>query len=166
MQAAGTNWIQACGVSRVVRWMTSNPYLKRLLGEAVDGDLTSQQEMPPPRRPDTADDREEIIDQEDIGDQPERTGPPLTAAPATADLVTQWRNGDQIGVASRLMFTEASYRDFVDLLFQLGHEEGRVLGQMLDELADSENINPPETPPEYLDALRSASTGKNQDKVL
>jgi len=81
------------------------------------------------------------------------------------ELIRQWQAGDHMAVAARLMFTEASYADFVDMLFAIGHEQGRLLGQMLDELADTEGIEPPTTPPEYQSALQHAGNAEEEDVI-
>lgn len=92
--------------------------------------------------------------------------PPANMAPAptTQELIQQWQSGDHMAVAARLMFTEASYADFVDLCFAIGQEAGRELGHLLDELADTEGMEPPETPPEYQQAL--ASVGGEEEGVV
>ncbi len=67
-----------------------------------------------------------------------------------------------MAVAARLMFTEASYADFVDLIFTLGQDSGRELGHLLDELADTGSIEPPSAPPEYQDMLRRVGGGEEE----
>ena len=136
--------------------MTSNPYLKRLLGEAVEPDIDPEAEPaaePAAERPPAAPPSEPGIDK----------GQPSIEAPNTQELIQQWQAGMHMAVAARLMFTEYSYTDFVDLLFVLGQEEGRELGQLLDELADTEEITPPETPPQYFSALRHAGNASEED---
>jgi hypothetical protein len=93
---------------------------------------------------------------------PEAGGePPKDAGSIVQELAQEWQSGEHMGVAARLMFTQANYRDFVDLLFLLGHDEGRELGVLLDELADSEQMQPPKTPPEYSDLLRRVAGGQD-----
>lgn len=77
-----------------------------------------------------------------------------------------WQSGQRMGVAARLMFTQASYADFVDLVFTLGQEAGRELGQLLDELADTQGIEPPETPPQYQDLLQRVAGANEEEGVL
>lgn len=101
--------------------------------------------------------------------QPEEAAPaaaPDQAAPSTQELVQMWQRGERMGVAARLMFTEASYADFVDLVFQIGHEAGRELGGLLDELAETEGIEPPETPPQYSDLLSRVAGANEEEGVL
>lgn len=133
--------------------MTANLLLKRLLGEAAANDPVPSAPPPagttPPSTP----------------EEPEQAQPEAGAGtPTTQELVQQWKSGDHMAVAARLMFTEASYADFVDLCFVIGHSDARQLGQMLDELADTEGMEPPETPPEYQQAL--ASVGGEEEGVL
>lgn len=71
-----------------------------------------------------------------------------------------------MAVAARLMYTEASYADFVDLCFNIGHEQARELGQLLDELADTEGMEPPETPPEYKSVLQRVATADTDEDVI
>lgn len=71
-----------------------------------------------------------------------------------------------MAVAARLMFTQASYRDFVELCFIIGREGGLELGQLLDELADTESIEPPETPPQYADLLSRAAGADREEEVI
>lgn len=97
-------------------------------------------------------------------EQPEAEPDATGATPTTQELIQQWKAGDHMAVAARLMFTEASYADFVDLCFVIGHSDARELGQLLDELADTEGMEPPETPPEYQQAL--ASVGGEEEGVL
>ena len=92
--------------------------------------------------------------------------PVNTAAPNQQELVRMWQSGDRMAVAARLMFTEASYVDFVDLIFQIGQEGGRELGQLLDELADTEGIEPPKTPPDYQDMLSHSGTADTDEEVI
>lgn len=92
--------------------------------------------------------------------------PAESPAPSTQELVQMWQSGERMGVAARLMFTEASYADFVDLLFILGQKDGRELGQLLDELADTQGIEPPETPPQYQDLLQRVAGANEEEGVL
>lgn len=134
--------------------MTANLLLKRLLGEAGANDPVPSAPPPsgaaPPPTP------------EEPEPQPEAEAG--TATPTTQELIQQWKAGDHMAVAARLMFTEASYADFVDLCFVIGHSDARELGQLLDELADTEGMEPPETPPEYQQAL--ASVGGEEEGVI
>lgn len=91
---------------------------------------------------------------------------PDLSAPNVQELIQQWQRGERMGVAARLMFTQASYADFVDLAFALGHSAARELGQLLDELADTEGIEPPRTPPQYSDLLGRAAGAHEEEGVL
>ena len=71
-----------------------------------------------------------------------------------------------MGVAAKLMFTESNYTDFVDLVFAIGHAQARELGALLDELADTEGMKPPTTPPEYNELLRRAVGSGSEEKVI
>lgn len=136
--------------------MTTNPYLRRLLGEAAEEEAAVEQETPQELLPPPADDTPEQPPDETV----------LKAAPTTQELVQQWQRGEHMGVAARLMFTEASYADFVDLVFILGHEAGRELGELLDELADTQGIEPPQTPPEYKSVLQRVAGADEEEGVL
>jgi len=141
--------------------VTANPFIKRLLGEGADEqaavELNAPQEtMPPPDSP---------APEEDQQQQQEQSVDP-TAVPATQELVQMWQRGERMGVAARLMFTQASYADFVDLVFQLGQPAGRELGGLLDELADTEGIEPPQTPPQYSDLLNRVAGANEEEGVL
>ena len=126
--------------------MSANPFLSRVLGEA---------EEPPvaPREP---------VDQADAVPPVPKNGTELDASPEPAEevnltaqeLARMWQDGQQMDVATQLMFTEASYVDLVDFAFIVGQSEGRKLGRLLDELADSENIPVPEADGDYSSILQ------------
>jgi hypothetical protein len=134
--------------------VTSNPFLRRLLGEDAAVDPAAVAEAPPEQTP----------------QRPSAETPPASAdpdvAPSTQELVQQWQKGDHMAVAARLMFTPASYKDFVDLCFIIGREGGLELGQLLDELADTEGVEPPQTPPQYADLLSRAAGADHEEEVL
>lgn len=67
----------------------------------------------------------------------------LSIAPNVQELAAEWSAGKHMEVASRLMFSPASYAEFVDLCFSIGQDQARELGSLLDELADTENIPVP-----------------------
>lgn len=73
--------------------------------------------------------------------------------PKVQQLAKLWQSGDKMGVASALMFTEASYNDLISLVPIIGQQAALELGSMLDELADETN-QPPRTPPQYSSILR------------
>lgn len=134
--------------------MTANLLLKRLLGEAAANDPVPSAPPPAGTTPPTTPEEPETEPVADAGG----------ATPTTQELIQQWQAGDHMAVAARLMFTEASYADFVDLCFVIGHSDARELGHLLDELADTEGMEPPETPPEYQQAL--ASVGGEEEGVI
>lgn len=119
----------------------------------------AEQAQPP------VDDADLEVDQ-DQSPSPEMEGPLDTSPPNTQELVRMWQSGDHMAVAARLMFTEASYADFVDLIFAIGQSAGRELGYLLDELADTEGIEPPSTPPQYQDMMTHIATAGQEDEVL
>jgi len=92
---------------------------------------------------------------------PARNGQEMAAAGAVsteeAEAMVQ-----KMDVATQLMFTPASYVDFVNLCFVIGQGAGRELGQLLDELADSENIPVPEPSSDYSQILQRVVA--NRDK--
>ena len=137
-------------------------YLRRLLGEA-EGQL--QPERTPSAQADAQDAAPETPE-ETSEETPVEAPPDSKAAPHVQELVQQWQAGEHVGVAARLMFTEASYKDFVELIFIIGREGGLELGQLLDELADTERIEPPETPPQYNDLLRRVAGSGEEEGVL
>jgi hypothetical protein len=146
--------------------VTNNPYLKRLLGEASDMAVA-----PPPKsttaQAGTPMDNEDAPEAED--EAPEAPQAPQNLSrtvPNLQELVTMWQRGEHMGVAAKLMFTEANYVDFVDLVFQLGHAAGRELGSLLDELADTEGMEPPETPPEYQNLLQRVGGAAEEEAVV
>lgn len=147
--------------------MTRNPYLKRLLGEGAEQDAKTEMSAPPETNPQPDD-----LASAEGSDQVAEAPPAAAAEDAQGvvplsieQLAQQWQRGEHMGVATALMFTEASYKDFVDLIFVIGQEAGRELGSLLDELADSENIKPPETPPQYSELLNRVS-GKEEAGVV
>ncbi len=130
--------------------MTSNPYLKRLLGEA--GEMPAGAPPGGAQLPPASSQRAEEPEQEPAAQPPE--------------LVQLWQSGDHMAVAARLMFTEASYADFVDLVFVIGQSAGRELGHLLDELADTEGMEPPKTPPDYQNMLAHIGNADRDEEVL
>lgn len=141
-----------------------------MLGE----NLTDKEELPVGRGPVPATEKPaqeppalpEEADEQAPDAAVDNTAPADAAAPAVQELMQLWQQGEHMAVAAKLMFTQANYVDFVDLLFTLGHEAGRELGTLLDELADSEHMQPPKTPPEYTSTLRRAVGGKEEAKTL
>lgn len=79
-------------------------------------------------------------------------------------LAKLWQSGDKMGVATSLMFTEASYNDLVNLVFIIGQQAGQELGTLLDELADDSG-QPPRTPPQYSNILKRVA-GEESEGVL
>lgn len=152
--------------------MTANPHLKRLLGEAVPG-TDDPPEVPPPENippPEQDNPEDQAQAQEQIAGGGNDTTIDVLAGqaqvPNVKELVQMWNQGERMGVAARLMFTEASYADFVDLVFSIGQEAGRELGHLLDELADSQGIEPPTTPPEYKNVLQRVAGADEEEGVL
>ena len=103
---------------------------------------------------------------DDAAAEAEAAAPPEAAAgedqptiPAQ-ELARMWQSGQQMDVATELMFTPASYADFVDLCFVIGQAEGRKLGHMLDELADSENIPVPDPSTDYSSVLQRVAADR------
>jgi len=138
--------------------MSYNPFLRRLLGESDD-------EIAPPEVDDAAQ------SQAQAGPEPAQIDPEPTemdAPPAQSstvpvqELARMWQSGQKMDVATQLMFTPASYVDFVNLCFVIGQGAGRELGQLLDELADSENIPVPEPSSDYSQILQRVVA--NRDK--
>lgn len=74
------------------------------------------------------------------------------------ELAQMWQGGEQMNVATQLMFTPASYVDFVDLCFIIGQEDGRQLGHLLDELADSEDVPVPTPSEDYSKILQNVAS--------
>ena len=128
--------------------------------------LSEQAAAPvPPTRPPTATDLPD-----DDSAVPEEAPPQAqeqtkTAAPVQ-ELAQMWQSGERMGVAAKLMFSEASYVDFVDLVFTIGQSGGRELGRLLDELADAEGVEPPATPPQYGKLLRRAAEDGDQETLV
>lgn len=130
--------------------MTANPLIKRVLGEAAEEQAAVELNAPDETAPDPA----------------AATATAESPVPSNQELIQMWQSGQRMGVAARLMFTQASYADFVDLVFTLGQEAGRELGQLLDELADTQGIEPPETPPQYQDLLQRVAGANEEEGVL
>lgn len=59
--------------------------------------------------------------------------------PNVEALVAQWRGGGKQSVALRVLDTLDSYKDFVDLLYELGEADARELGTIMDELTRNEH---------------------------
>lgn len=137
--------------------MTVNPYIKRLIGEGAEQEAGAELDAPAETLPPT---------DEPQPDETAPAAPPDTSAPATQELAQLWQSGERMGVAAKLMFTQASYADFVDLVYIIGHEAGRELGGLLDELADTEGIEPPQTPPQYSDLLNRVAGADEEEGVL
>jgi hypothetical protein len=134
--------------------MSANPFLRRVLGESEEP-MPSEEGSPDVHNQEPP----EMEDQPDPGDLSQAAA----ASIPTQELARMWQEGQKMDVATQLMFTPASYVDFVDLCFLLGQGEGQQLGRMLDELADSENIPVPEPSSDYSSILQrvSANRGKN-----
>lgn len=141
--------------------MISNPLIRRILGESADLEAL---------------DRDPEIKQLAGVTDPETETAPVEA-PAEDDLsdidtasidalVKQWQGGDHMAVATRLMFSSASYRDFVRLIFKIGEEDGLILGSLLDEIADTEEIPPPATPEKYRNLLHQVDTSARAEDVI
>ena len=129
--------------------MSKNPFLRRVLGEADDDLAAVPREVP-------------VEDQDQIHDEPapepaEPAPMPTESSPSVQNLAQMWQSGQKMDVATELMFTPASYADFVDLCFVIGQSEGRQLGGLLDELADSENIPVPTPSDGYASVLQRVS---------
>lgn len=145
--------------------MISNPLIRRILGESADLEAL---------------DRDPEIKQLAGVTDPETDTAPVEApveAPAEDELsdidtasidalVKQWQGGDHMAVATRLMFSSASYRDFVRLIFKIGEEDGLILGSLLDEIADTEEIPPPATPEKYRNLLHQVDTSARAEDVI
>ena len=91
------------------------------------------------------------------------TSAPLIPA---QELARMWQAGQQMDVATQLMFTPASYVDFVDLCFIIGQADGRKLGHLLDELADTENIPVPEPSSDYSSVLQRVASDREKRKLI
>lgn len=133
--------------------MTSNRYLKQLLGEASEPELEQPEAQPSQEQPEASDQEPADTQQAEV-------------TPKVQELVQQWKSGDHMAVAARLMFTEANYADFVDLVFIIGHDQGKELGHLLDELADTENLKPPSTPSQYKDVLSRVADAENEEDII
>ena len=141
--------------------MISNPLIRRILGESADLEAL---------------DRDPEIKQLAGVTDPETETAPVEAPAedessdidtASIDaLVKQWQGGDHMAVATRLMFSSASYRDFVRLIFKIGEEDGLILGSLLDEIADTEEIPPPATPEKYRNLLHQVDTSARAEDVI
>jgi hypothetical protein len=141
-----------------------NPFLRRVLGEAVEEPPTPGDSAVPPRTEGEPTLDASDVDPDGIPDQPV-AGENAPTIPVE-ELAQMWRSGQQMDVATELMFTPASYADLVDLAFLIGQGEGRKLGHMLDELADSENIPVPEPTTDYSSVLqRVANTHSDRDML-
>lgn len=126
--------------------MSANPHLRRVLGEA---------EEPEPARLDPS-----------IDELPKGAAASDPARVAKVEeLVNLWKNGSHIDVATKLMFTEASYVDFVDICFAIGQEQGRMLGGLLDELAESENIEVPKPSKAFTSILQRSEANRSSDSM-
>ena len=121
--------------------MSENAFLKLVLGESADTESAEDADSASGSHVSSAD----------------PTPDPAPVVPV-AELARMWQAGQKMDVATSLMFTPASYADFVDLCFVIGQEAGRELGHLLDELADSENIPVPEPSDDYASILQRVST--------
>lgn len=135
--------------------MSANPFLRRVLGEAIEPEPPTEA-VP---NVDNSPEAEEPPDMEYEPDPEELPQEPAENVPAQ-ELARMWHAGQKMDVATQLMFTPASYVDFVDLSFIIGQGEARQLGQMLDELADSENIPVPEPSSDYSSILQRVAANR------
>lgn len=55
-------------------------------------------------------------------------------SPNVDNLLRQWQSGNHQSVALQVIQTLDSYRDFVELLFRIGHSGATELGTIMDEL--------------------------------
>ena len=137
--------------------MTRNPYLKRLLGEGAQQDAQTELAAPRQTLPGTDDEPPSPDDQAPPEAAPVASAPQGGGGLSVQQLAQQWQQGEHMGVATSLMFTDASYKDFVDLVYIIGREAGQELGALLDELAETAGEQAPETPPQYSDLLKRVS---------
>jgi hypothetical protein len=121
-----------------------------VLGEAEDIAAIPPQSNPAPSAPPPQEPEQEP---ESVEPPPE-TNEVGKGLPTPPELAKIWNDGGRMDVATQLMFTPASYVDFVDLCFIIGHASGRELGAMLDELAESENVPVPEPSADYANVLQ------------
>jgi hypothetical protein len=87
-------------------------------------------------------------------------------APSVRELIGLWKRGEHMAVAARLMFTPASYVDFIALSFTIGQAGAMELAGLLDELSDTENMRPPSTPPEYKELLQKVAGANAEENVI
>ena len=141
--------------------VTKNPYLKRLLGEghnaaqvelAAPKETLPSPEAPPPSAPEPPEVQPELL--------PE-------VAPNIQQLAKLWQSGDKVGVATSLLYSEASHKDFVNLVYIIGQQAGLELGALLDEMAGESETSPaqPETPAQYSDMVKRVG-GDEEDGVV
>lgn len=64
-------------------------------------------------------------------------------SPSVEQLVQLWQSGQHEAVALRVLDALDKYADFMELAFQIGHEEAIQLGQIMDTMT-SEEVSPHE----------------------
>ena len=63
--------------------------------------------------------------------------------PTVEQLVQLWKSGQHEAVALRVLDALDHYADFMELAFQIGHEDALQLGQIMDSMT-SEEVSPHE----------------------
>jgi len=63
----------------------------------------------------------------------------LTTNPTVQQLVSMWQGGQHEAVALRVLDALDMYADFLELAFQIGHEEAIQLGQIMDTMTSEEH---------------------------
>ena len=150
--------------------MSTNPFLRRVLGEAGGPELEpGKPDESPPAQPEA--DLPPAPADDDAADTAVDSPAPLARNVSAQqnilaqDLARMWQAGQEMDVATQLMFTPASYVDFVDVCYLIGQEAGQRLGRLLDELADSENVPVPEPSADYASVLQRVAASR-EDRTM
>ena len=130
--------------------MTTNKHILRLLGESDD--ILGEQPQNDPA-------------QEAPEQSPSSKDSVRSLVPKNQEIIQLWNSGDHRGVAETLLFSSASYADFVDLVFTLGQAQAQELGKLLDQVTEENSVESPPTPPQYTDKLRKIVSNGTEEVI-
>jgi hypothetical protein len=93
--------------------------------------------------------------------EPQRPAELAYTSPSVERLVSLWQSGQHEAVAVRVLDALDSYSDFMELAFQIGHDDAIQLGEIMDSMTADEKS--PHTYDEVPDQDVSMKAGRKPD---